>query len=92
RWSGQLFTKDQQDGYNSRQYDLTSICDRVGTGDSFAAGIIFGLNFLNDYQKTIDFAVALSALNHTTIGEFSYFTINDVEKMISTNGSGCILR
>lgn len=92
RWSGQLFRKERLSGYISKQYDLTSICDRVGTGDSFAAGIIYGLNYFDDYQKTIEFAVALSALNHTTIGDFSYFTINDVEKMISTNGSGRIHR
>jgi len=92
-WSGRLFTRENGiKEYLSNKYILTSICDRVGTGDSFASGIIYGLNTFEDKQKTVNFAVALSALNHTTIGDFSYFTIDDVEKTINSGGNGRILR
>lgn len=88
--SGHLFTREGD--YTSRTYELHDIRDRVGTGDSFAAGIIYGLNNFSDDQKTVDFATALAALNHTTIGDFSTFTADEVQDVLDTNGNGRIQR
>lgn len=94
-WNGYLFVKDRKTAvYKGEHYQLDHIQDRVGTGDSFVAGIIYGLNKYKqtEYQKIIDFAVTLSALNHTTRGDASYFTENDVLETLNTKGSGRIVR
>jgi 2-dehydro-3-deoxygluconokinase len=94
-WSGFLFVRDdKQFAFKGADYSIDHIQDRVGTGDSFVAGVIFGLNnlFRFSFQETIDFAVALSALNHTTLGDASYFNENDVLKVIKSKGSGRIIR
>lgn len=94
-WSGFLFVRGNSvEVYEGPTYDLTDIKDRVGTGDSFAAGIIYGLSSRNDfsYQNIVDFAVTLSALNHSTRGDFSTFTVQDVERALVTRGSGRIVR
>jgi 2-dehydro-3-deoxygluconokinase len=94
-WNGFLFVKDDsQYFYKGITYSLDNIQDRVGTGDSFIAGIIFGI--LNNenycYQEIIDFAVTLAALNHSTIGDASRFSKYDVQKTLASKGSGRILR
>ena len=72
---------------------LTNIIDRIGTGDSFTAGILHGiLNKNSDSQEIVDFAVTLSALNHTIPGDASEFTESDVFHAMKTNGSGRIQR
>lgn len=94
-WNGYLFvnTYKKIQLFKGIHYSIDNIVDRVGTGDSFVAGIIYGLNqFASDYQKTIDFAVTLSALNHTTRGDASCFTTDDVYTTMKTKGSGRILR
>jgi len=94
-WSGMLFCKEngKLNCYRSPKFFLTDIVDRVGTGDSFTGGIIHGLNnFSNDYQRIIEFAVAHSVLNHSIIGDASYFFPEDVEHLIATKGSGRIIR
>lgn len=94
-WNGYLFVRDDNiTMYKGLNYHLDHIQDRVGTGDSFVAGIIYGLNNFNsgEYHKTIDFAVSLSALNHTTRGDASYFSKKDVFEVIKTKGSGRIVR
>ena len=69
------------------------IVDRVGTGDSFTAGIIHGLlNHRNDFQYVIDLASALSALNHTTRGDTSEFNLEEVEQVMKSGSSGIIIR
>lgn len=94
-WSGFLFNrKHPSEGYQGIQYRLDNIRDRVGTGDSFSAGIIYGLlhrETMSD-QDIIDFAVTLGALNHTTIGDASHFTAEDVFNTMKTGGSGRIIR
>ncbi|PQJ77764.1 sugar kinase [Polaribacter porphyrae] len=94
-WNGFLFVKDKDiKKIEGLKYNLESIMDRVGTGDSFVAGIIYGL--LNDkkysYQKIIDFATTLAALNHTTIGDASRFSADEVRKVIANRGTGRIIR
>lgn len=94
-WSGLLFRRKSQipDCYVAPSHLITDIVDRVGTGDSFSAGIIHGLlAFENEPQKVLDFAVGLSALNHTCTGDASTFAVKDVEHFLKTNGSGRIVR
>lgn len=94
-WNGYLFVRgDNITMYKGLNYHLDHIQDRVGTGDSFVAGIIYGLNNFKkvEYQKTVNFAVTLSALNHTTRGDASYFSKKDVFEAIKTKGSGRIVR
>jgi len=94
-WSGMLFCKEngRLEYYSSVEYFITDIIDRVGTGDSFTGGLIHGLNnFGNNYQRIIDFATALSALNHSIRGDASQFTSDDIKHLIATKGSGRIIR
>lgn len=90
-WSGLLF----RDGklYNTPTYDMTHIIDRVGGGDSFMAGLIYGaLTYGSDYQKVIDFATAASCLKHTIHGDFNLATVAEVEKLMSGDASGRVAR
>jgi 2-dehydro-3-deoxygluconokinase len=94
-WSGSLFCRTQgtMRTFTSRKYELTDIVDRVGTGDSFTAGIIHGLlNYGNDFQHVIDLASAISALNHTTRGDASEFIMEEVEQVMRSGSSGKIIR
>lgn len=94
KWSGSLYVKvDRISCYKGVTYTLDSIRDRLGTGDAFVAGIIYGLHQeVIDFQETIDFAVALSALKHTINGDFSSFSKEDVVHVMKTKGSGKIVR
>lgn len=74
-------------------YDITHIVDRVGGGDSFMAGLIYGLlTFENDKQKVIDFAVAASALKHTVFGDFNLVSVAEVNKLMGGDASGRVSR
>jgi 2-dehydro-3-deoxygluconokinase len=66
----------------SRAYEITSIVDRVGSGDSFAAGLIYGLQMLADDAAALEFAVALSCLKHSTDGDFSRSTLTKVNSLL----------
>lgn len=90
-WGAVLHTDGKM--YASRRYDITHIVDRVGGGDSFGAGLIYGLlTYEIEYQKTIEFAVAASCLKHTIKGDFNLVTIDEVEKLMSGDGSGRVSR
>lgn len=94
-WNGFLFIKgDKQFKYSGIKYNLESIEDRVGTGDSFVAGIIYGLiNYGKySYQEIVDFASTLAALNHTTIGDTSRFSSDEVWEVVKNKGTGRIIR
>lgn len=94
-WNGYLFIRDDAKFlYKGLSFTIDNIKDRVGTGDSFVAGLIYGILNKNKlgFQEIIDFAVTLSALNHTTKGDASYFSANDVFNTMKTKGSGRILR
>ncbi len=74
-------------------YDITHIVDRVGTGDSFMGGLIYGLiNYTEDPQRALNFAVAASALKHTIFGDFNLVSVDDVEKLMKGDGSGRVSR
>lgn len=94
-WSGMFFVKSGKtfDVYSGVTLDIDAIVDRLGTGDSFLAGIIHGLNsFSRDYQRILDFAVMLSGLNHTTSGDFSFFSENEVFESLCCAANGIIRR
>lgn len=90
-WGGVLFADDKL--YQSRRYDITHIVDRVGGGDSFMGGLIYGLlTYRGDDQRALDFAVASSCLKHTIYGDFNQVTVEEVEKLMSGDGSGRVSR
>ena len=90
-WGGCLYAGGKL--YQSKRYDITHIVDRVGGGDSFMGGLIYGLiSFPNDDQRALDFAVAASALKHTIYGDFNLVTIAEVEQLMKGDGSGRVSR
>jgi len=78
--------------YLSKYYEITDIVDRVGGGDSFAGGLIYGLNNYDKTEDALNFAVAASCLKHTIIGDFNRVTVNEVEKLMKGDGSGRVQR
>lgn len=90
-WSAMLYDASVGKVYFSRKYDI-QIVDRVGGGDSFTAGIIYGLVSKYDKQRVIDFATAASCLKHTIEGDYNRTTVTDVEKLLKTGGSGRVQR
>jgi len=74
-------------------YDITPIIDRVGGGDSFVGGLIYGLlSFHGDERKALDFGIAASCLKHTIPGDFNLVTVAEVEKLMSGDRSGRVSR
>ncbi len=78
--------------YLSRHYEITNIVDRVGGGDSFAAGIIYGLSHYDDEQYAINYAVAASCLKHSISGDFNLARKSEVEALAKGDGSGRVQR
>jgi 2-dehydro-3-deoxygluconokinase len=76
----------------SRHYEITHIVDRVGGGDSFAGGLIFGLLNLPSHQEALEFAVAASCLKHSIPGDFNRCTREEVEQLVRGGGSGRVQR
>ena len=90
-WGGVLW--DGATLYQSPRYDITHIVDRVGGGDSFMGGLIYGLlTFAGDDQKALNFAVAASCLKHTIFGDFNQVTVAEVENLMKGDGSGRVSR
>lgn len=90
RWSACLRTG--KEFLLSRRYDITHIVDRVGGGDSFAAGLIYGLTHLPEPAQALDFAVAASALKHSVPGDFNRFSADEVRALMKGGGSGRVER
>ena len=76
----------------SRHYEITHIVDRVGGGDSFAGGLIYGLQVLSSPQEALEFAVAASCLKHSVPGDFFRFTVDEVKALARGGGSGRVQR
>lgn len=76
----------------SRHYEITHIVDRVGGGDCFAGGLIFGLLTLPDHQAALEFAVAASCLKHSIPGDFNRFSADEVQALLKGGGSGRVQR
>jgi 2-dehydro-3-deoxygluconokinase len=90
-WSGVLWQDDQF--YTGPEFDVTHIVDRVGGGDAFAAGLIYGLRrYGSDPQSALDFAVAASCLKHSVFGDLNLATVSEVEKLVAGDVSGRVSR
>ncbi len=89
-WSACL--NDRTNFLVSRKYDITHIVDRVGGGDAFSGGLIYGLIALKDRQAALEFAVAASCLKHSIPGDFNRFTVEEVNALIQEGGSGRVQR
>ena len=100
-WGAMLFDCSEQRAYYAPQrdgryapYPITHIVDRVGGGDSFAAGLIFALNTpdLNSPQDAVSFATAASCLAHSISGDFNFTTRSEVESLMKGSSSGRVVR
>ncbi len=90
-WSGVLWHKGTF--YSAPVYDIVHIVDRVGGGDSFGAGLIYGLRtYGEEVQKALDFAVAASCLKHSILGDFNLVSVDEVEKLMGGDASGRVSR
>lgn len=89
-WGGVLF--DGNKLYQSPRYDITHIVDRVGGGDSFMGGLIYGLLTYADDQQALDFAAAASCLKHTIYGDYNQVSVQEVETLMRGDASGRVSR
>ena len=89
-WSACI--NDRNGFYLSQRYEMTHIIDRVGGGDSFAGGLIYGLNNYDNPEDALNFAVAASCLKHTISGDFNRVSVKDVEGLMGGDGSGRVQR
>jgi 2-dehydro-3-deoxygluconokinase len=88
--SGKVF--DGKEVLKSKEYDLTHIVDRVGTGDAFMAGIIYGaLKGMSD-QDSLEFGVAAGVLKHSVEEDVNLVTVNEVESLVRDENVGKLLR
>jgi 2-dehydro-3-deoxygluconokinase len=89
-WSAVMF--DRKEFLSSRHYEITDIVDRVGGGDSFAAGLIHGLRAYNDGQRALEFATAASCLKHSILGDINRVSVAEVEALMAGDASGRVQR
>ena len=90
-WSGVLY--DGKTLLKAADYNITHIVDRVGGGDSFMGGLIYGLlTYEGDDQKALEFATAASCLKHTIYGDYNLATVEEVEKLMGGDASGRVSR
>ncbi|MBL4642910.1 MAG: sugar kinase [Flavobacteriaceae bacterium] len=90
-WAGVLY--DGSTMYKTREYQITDIVDRVGGGDSFMGGLIYGLlKYPKEDQNALDFAVAASCLKHTIKGDANLVSIEEVQKLMGGDTSGRVAR
>jgi len=91
-WSAILYSKKEEHIFESSKNHLHNIVDRVGGGDSFAAGLIYGLNNMDNSQDAVNFAVAASALKHTIPGDANLVTVKEVKTLMQGEGHGRVQR
>lgn len=91
-WSACIYARDGKEFYHSREYHIHPIVDRVGGGDSFAAGVICKMAEGADFKKALEFGVAASALKHTIPGDFNLVSRKEVESLAGGNVSGRVQR
>jgi len=89
-WSACM--NDRKQFVLSRKYEITDIVDRVGGGDSFAGGLIYGLCQNKGTEGALNFAVAASCLKHSILGDFNLVTVDEVEKLAGGDASGRVQR
>jgi 2-dehydro-3-deoxygluconokinase len=90
KWAACMNDRDKF--YLSRKYDITDIVDRVGGGDAFSGGLIYGLINYTKKEDALDFAVAASCLKHSISGDFNRVSISEVEKLMGGDASGRVQR
>jgi len=92
-WNGwAACLNDRERFYVSRQYEIRNIVDRVGGGDSFAGGLIYGLWRYRDRAQALEFAVAASCLKHSIVGDYNRADVADVEALLSGDETGRVRR
>ncbi len=89
-WSACL--NDHDNFFLSRHYNINDIIDRVGGGDSFSGGLIYGLNNYDNHAQALEFAVAASCLKHSIGGDFNRVSVKDVESLMGGDASGRVQR
>ena len=90
-WSGVLWQNGRF--FSAPIYDIIPIVDRVGGGDSFMGGLIYGLRkYKDDPQKTLNFAAAAACLKHSIIGDFNVVSVSEVEALMGGDASGRVSR
>jgi len=89
-WSACM--NDRKNFIMSRHYEITNIVDRIGAGDSFAAGLIYGMLRLSTSEEALEFAVAASCLKHSIPGDFTRFSIDEVNALLKGDASGRVQR
>jgi 2-dehydro-3-deoxygluconokinase len=89
-WSAVLHNRKEM--LASRQYDIADIVDRVGAGDSFSAGLIYGLRTYRDDQRALEFATAASCLKHSIPGDINRVGVAEVEALMAGDASGRVKR
>lgn len=90
-WSAVLLNR-QSSFARSARYDITDIVDRVGAGDSFAGGLIYGLLTYRDDARALEFATAASCLKHSIHGDFNRVGVSEVEALMKGDASGRVQR
>ncbi|MCE7993317.1 MAG: sugar kinase [Roseivirga sp.] len=85
-----MVTNDHE--YESSSIDVDNMKERIGGGDAYMAGLLFGLEHHEDRQKSIEFALTLSALKHTILGDYFRGNLQDVERVMNSNQQGKIIR
>ena len=91
KWAGMLYSSRLDECNLSRKYDI-HVVDRLGSGDSFAAGIIYGLLKKMELQECVEFAVAVSCLKHSIEGDFNRISIYEAENFLCGDYSGRVIR
>ena len=92
-WNGwAACLNDGENFYVSKKYEIRDIIDRVGGGDSFAGGLIYGLTTYEDKQLALEFAVAASCLKHSIEHDFNQMSVAEVEALAAGNASGRVQR
>jgi 2-dehydro-3-deoxygluconokinase len=86
------FLFDGKKMLGSKQYDLTHIVDRVGSGDAFMAGLIYGILSKKDDQQTLEFATACSAWKHSVEGDVNLASAEEIENLVKGENVGKLLR
>ena len=90
-WSAVLWDAASSSMQQSQRYDVR-VVDRIGGGDGFAAGLIYGLVTGRSSADALRFAVAASALKHTIPGDFNRVTVDEVDRLASGDSSGRVQR
>jgi len=91
-WSACIYNGETKEFYHSKEYRVTPIVDRVGGGDSFAAGVICGLVDGKDFKAALEYGVAASALKHTIPGDFNLVSRKEVDTLAGGDASGRVQR